>query len=393
VAERALASVQDQAAGAPPAVGVARAAATLAANTRRGTSRVSPSSALVRTALVGSVLWAAASLAVGTAGLWLPSGADLGLAGVDARLLGLALAFAAGSFALRLARWYSLATRLAPTLSLARGLAFGTVGFALTATPGKAGEVFKLYLLRRHSGVPLAASAPILLVEKATEALGFLGVALLGGAFLAHALLEQARAQVWAPLGLGLVLALLVLGRQPVRRWGGPALARVAPWVARLPPLRDLARGSDRLLAPRPAAVALACSLGARLCDAVALYGVARAFSVDLALADAMAALGTAGLVGGFSFLPAGLGAVEATLAGLLAVLGHDLGRVLGVVLVARVLILWQWVALGLALALLRWREWGGDGRPANPDARPTRLARHPAALDTPAAPPAGARP
>ncbi|MBI4493528.1 MAG: flippase-like domain-containing protein [Chloroflexi bacterium] len=343
---------------------------------------LAPSARLFQGALVGCVLWATASLALGMGGLWVQARGDLGWGQLEGGFLLVALLCAAGSYVLRLARWHLLAARLAPHLDLKSGAIFGGIGFALTVTPGRAGEALKLYLLHRRCGVPLAASAPILLVEKATEGLGFLALAALGVALLSQPLAELGAAPGWlsaaqgggqalgggqapallGPLGLGLGLGLLVLARASLGRWAGRALRAVAaPW-ARLVHLRDLAYGSGRLLAPRPVAEALVVSVGARLCDAAALYWVARAFGLDLPPTEAMAVLGSAGLVGGLSLLPGGVGAVEVTMVGLLAALGHDLTGILGLVLVTRVLIFWQWVALGLGLAV-----WHGLARETAP--------------------------
>lgn len=310
------------------------------------------SAGLLQVALAGSMLWAAASLALGMGGLWLQAGDGLGRVHVELGWLAAALGLAAASFGLRLVRWWRLARLLAPDLGAGRAAVIGAIGFALTATPGKAGEAWKLYLLRRDHGVPTAASAPILLVEKATEGMGFLTLAMLGGALMARPWLEQGEAGIRGTLGLGLGLAVLVVGRRHLGRWVTRVVRGVAPALERWSHLRHLGLGGDHLLAARPVVLALGLSAGARLCDALALYGVARALGLEVSVEQAMAALGAAGLVGGFSLLPAGIGAVEATMAGLLATFGHELSPALRVVLVARVLILWQWVGLGLGLAV-----------------------------------------
>ena len=42
-------------------------------------------------------------------------------------------------------------------------------GLAMTITPGKVGELVKCYLLRDRAGVPVAASIPIVLMERVTD--------------------------------------------------------------------------------------------------------------------------------------------------------------------------------------------------------------------------------
>ena len=63
--------------------------------------------------------------------------------------------------------------------------------------------------------------------------------------------------------------------------------------------------------------------------------------------------LAVSGLTGGISFLPAGLGAVEMTMAGLLVLVGAAWSNAVAVALVVRLFTLWLWVALGLGVAFL----------------------------------------
>ena len=57
-------------------------------------------------------------------------------------------------------------------------------GFSLTMTPGKVGEVYKCYLVEQRTGVPLARTAPIVLFEKAMDAVTFSSLALLTASLL-----------------------------------------------------------------------------------------------------------------------------------------------------------------------------------------------------------------
>jgi uncharacterized membrane protein YbhN (UPF0104 family) len=54
-------------------------------------------------------------------------------------------------------------------------------GFALSVTPGKLGEVFKSFLLKRIAGTPIHTSAPIVIAERFTDLLAYLILIALGG--------------------------------------------------------------------------------------------------------------------------------------------------------------------------------------------------------------------
>ncbi|MGE5137822.1 MAG: lysylphosphatidylglycerol synthase domain-containing protein, partial [Rudaea sp.] len=79
----------------------------------------------------------------------------------------------------------------------------------------------------------------------------------------------------------------------------------------------------------------------------------ANLLGLQLPLSAAVLVLAVSGLAGGISLLPAGTGAVETTMAGLLVVLGATLPNAIAITLLARLSTLWLWVALGLALAFI----------------------------------------
>jgi uncharacterized protein (TIRG00374 family) len=74
---------------------------------------------------------------------------------------------------------------------------------------------------------------------------------------------------------------------------------------------------------------------------------------VELALPTAVFVLAVSGLAGGVSLLPAGIGAVETTMVGLLVILGVTWSNALAIALLTRLFTLWLWVAVGLVTAFL----------------------------------------
>ena len=51
----------------------------------------------------------------------------------------------------------------------------------MSITPGKMGEVFKSWLLKKRTGTPIHASAPIVVAERFTDLLGYLILVAIGG--------------------------------------------------------------------------------------------------------------------------------------------------------------------------------------------------------------------
>lgn len=119
-------------------------------------------------------------------------------------------------------------------------------GLTMSVTPGKMGEVFKSWLVRKVTGVRIHESAPIVVAERFTDLLGYLILVAIGGLNTA----PDYAWMFWAMLAL-CVVALVLVGSEQFARMSVAAIGR-APVVSRLAPRVEVAFKSTRiLLAPR----------------------------------------------------------------------------------------------------------------------------------------------
>lgn len=240
---------------------------------------------------------------------------------------------AAWGYSLRFARWHLLIGRAVPELSLPASLQAQVTGYGLVATPGRLGEIWKLYLVERATGVPVARGAGAMVVERVTDVLGFGGLAAVSAIVISGQVAERPLVVVLLG-GVGLMVA---LAARPlvVRRL---ATTRLAALVA----------GGDAVFRPAPVAQALALIVIGRLGDSLMLLGIVSALGYPLTIWHAMLILGSSGIIGGISLLPAGIGAVEAASVAIFVTAGVPAAAGLVAILLTRVLTLWFWVALGL---------------------------------------------
>ncbi len=257
------------------------------------------------------------------------------------------------SYALRMLRFRYFLSRSGVALSLRGTMVVQAVGFALSVTPGHVGEVFKLHLIRERAGTPVVQTAPLLLLDRLTEGGGFAILAAASGL-----LLSTLPTPTPVP-GLTLLgLALIFVFALTRRRWAGFLRADASWRQSRLgerlaPHLQNLARGLDVSFTPAQILGGLALSAVARFADGLVVLFAAQMVDVQLAIPTAVFVLAVSGLAGGVSFLPAGTGAVETTMTGLLVLFGTPWTDALAITLLARLGTLWLWVALGLALAFV----------------------------------------
>ncbi len=260
------------------------------------------------------------------------------------------LAAATVSYTLRMVRFHYFLVRSGVSISLRQTMVVQAVGFGLSVTPGRLGEVFKLHLIRERTGTPIVRTAPLLVLDRLTEGGGFMILAAASGLLLSTLpVATPIPALTLAGLGVMLVFAL-------TRRYWARWLAPDAPWLQagwgrRLAPhVQHLAHGLEVSFTPAQIVGGLALSTVARSADGLVVLFAAQILGVSLPLPTAVFVLAVSGLAGGISLLPAGTGAVETTMTGLLVLFGARWSDALAITLLARLGTLWLWVALGLAL-------------------------------------------
>lgn len=291
--------------------------------------------------------------------------------------------FAAWSFGLRVLRWHVLVRRLAPATPLRVSGFSQMVGFAFSATPGRIAELYKLRLLDRAVGLPVAQSLPAALVERLTDVIAFGLLIVIGGvvslgtgglpglAAGGTALLARVThggavpTTTWVLVALGIV-ALVAAVRAWRRRaaWWKRLRAGLdaqsesdAGWLRLIPGRQrilatasQLRSGGARVADPPTLALALACVTVGRLGDSLVLWQIAHAVGYPMPFALALVMIGSAGFVGGITLSPGGLGAAEAALVGLVVAHGAPIGAALVIAFGTRVVIFWLWVLVGLVL-------------------------------------------
>ncbi len=255
------------------------------------------------------------------------------------------------SYSLRIVRFRYFLTQSMISIPFVSTSLVQLMGSAFSVTPGRVGEIFKLHLIRERAGTPVIQTVPLLLLDRLTEAGGFLILALAATLALPN-LRNQIPSSSLLLIALGLI-CVFAAGRHWLgNKMGGtgPRATRftvLMPWLLHI---RNLWRGVDQSFTLTQIVGGLALSAAARFWDGVVVLLAARMIGVELALPAAVLVLAVSGLVGGISFLPAGIGAVETTMIGLLLLLGADLPSAIAIALVARLSTLWIWVGLGLGI-------------------------------------------
>lgn len=253
-------------------------------------------------------------------------------------------------------------------LHLGEGVSYGdsgllfTSGMVMAVTPGKIGEVFKSYLLRRINQTPVSVSAPIVLAERLTDGLGMLF--LMGAGLLIY---PPARPAFFLFVVMS-VIGIAVLQNEPLFHRLVALAERVPLGQKVAPKLRTLYQTTRKLLGWRILLVSTLLSIISWGFECIAFYFVLTALHVEpsaLLLLQATFIFAASTIFGLVSFLPGGLGTSEVTSAGLLiAMVNTSASVATTATIIIRFCTLWFGVSLG-AVALMWFRRRYRDGLPA----------------------------
>lgn len=271
---------------------------------------------------------------------------------VQIGLLGtlIALSLSLVNYGLRFGRWQLYLSQLGHRVPWSPSLRIYLSGFALTTTPGKAGEAFRGVLLKQR-GVPFPATFAAFISERLSDLVAIVLLTLVG-----LAQYPQARGIVLAGV-LGIVVVLACLSSQTLldrlHRW---ASARQGKLMALVAHASEMLGGARRCHRPGLLGVATVISVVAWGAEALAFYWMLGWLGADISLSFAIFVYALSMLAGALSFLPGGLGGAEAVMVSLLVLKGMTMPAAIAATVFIRLATLWFAVVIGL-VALIRSRH------------------------------------
>lgn len=254
----------------------------------------------------------------------------------------IALLLSLVNYGLRFVRWQIYLRHLEHPVQWQLSLRIYLSGFALTTTPGKAGEAFRGVLLKQH-GVPYPVTFAIFLSERLSDLVAIVLLTLLG-------LSQYPQAQSMVFIGLlGITTVLIGISSKSLLTaahcWTQDKKGKLFKLLAHLFELLSVAR---RCHSPRLLIIATLLSLIAWTAEALAFYWALQWLGADISLEFAVFIYALSMMVGGLSFLPGGLGSAEAVMIALLILEGMAMPTAVAATVFIRLATLWFAVLIGL---------------------------------------------
>ncbi|MEE2731910.1 MAG: lysylphosphatidylglycerol synthase transmembrane domain-containing protein [Pseudomonadota bacterium] len=250
------------------------------------------------------------------------------------------------NYGLRYWRWEWYLTKLSGSrIPHRRHLAYYVSGFALSTTPGKAGETVRSLYLKQHD-VSFNHTLSTFFVERFQD-------------LLTIVLMASAAAFLFEGYGLVVALtAIVVLGSLPLlhspfilTKMNALSATLSAKPAKLLQHLLDLLNSSAVLLKNKELLGGILIGITAWMAEGVGFWYLLVCLGQDVQLVAAVSIYGVAVLVGAISFLPGGLGSTEAVMGLLLIASGVPEPVAIAATLICRIATLWFAVFIGLIVA------------------------------------------
>jgi uncharacterized membrane protein YbhN (UPF0104 family) len=252
------------------------------------------------------------------------------------------------NYGVRYMRWELYLRRCGVVVGARASSAIFASGLAMSITPGKFGELFKAAMLKDEANVPLSLSVPVIVSERMTDLVAIVLLVAIGAARY-----PVARPAVLIVAALALT-ALVALARSPAVMLRAKRLFTHG-WLRklRMPQTDDAAVTFALLLRGRMLFAGMGLGVLAWCAECVGLWLVLIGLGYGhLSLFAAMFVYALSTLAGAISFLPGGLGATEAGMAGLLALFAVPGGIAVAAILLIRLATLWFATLLGVVVYL-----------------------------------------
>lgn len=220
-------------------------------------------------------------------------------------------------------------------------------GFALSTTPGKAGESVRSFYLKRH-GVPFNQSISTLFVERLMDLLTIVILSVLAAYYF-----EDYR--IFLVITVVIIFACLPLIHSStlLRAMEAKTQAFAGKWAKAGEHFIKLLESSAMLLKNRQLYGGMFIGVIAWGAEGIGFWYTLQVLGQDVEWMMAVSIYGIAVLVGALSFLPGGLGSTELVMGLLLVSLGVDKPVAVAATLICRIATLWFAVFIGVAVAAM----------------------------------------
>ena len=218
-------------------------------------------------------------------------------------------------------------------------------GLSMIITPGKAGEIWKGWLIKEINGENLSKTIPVVIVDRITDVIGLIILSLMG--------------IIYYKSGISILLALVILfavfivaikSERVSKKLISILESRTGKYSG---DIKNMHQSFQKSLDWKYLTGMSILSIIAWFLECLAIFFVIYGFGESIGIVLSTFVFSFASLAGAVSLIPGGLGVAEATLSGLLVIFGLPSSIAVGAALIMRFGTLWYGAILGFLVYVL----------------------------------------
>ena len=242
-------------------------------------------------------------------------------------------------------RWHLFARRLGLGTGLVQDMRHFLGGLSMAVTPGRLGELVRMRWLSRETGASFERTAPLMLVDRATDLAAMALILVVALAFSTSGISGALPVTVMALVG-----ALIATRASWLRTVSDMAFRIIGRWPRLFVRVRRAARSLSQFSGPMVMGVAAFIGALGWVAEGYAFYLLLGWMGADTSLATAMAIFIFSTLAGGLTGAPGGIGGAEAAMVALLTLEGVPPHVSLPATAIIRLTTLWFAILIGMAV-------------------------------------------
>jgi len=255
------------------------------------------------------------------------------------------LALSLVNYGFRGLRWHLFARRLGLPTGFVQDLRHFLAGFAMSVTPGRVGELVRMRWLRRETGWSFERTAPLVLVDRASDLAAMALILALAVTFSAAGFAGA------VPVAIASLIAAYIATRPTLLSGLATRAYRLLGiWPRLFARFRTAARSLQRFSNPWIIGGAAGLGLIGWMAEGYAFYLLLMWMGSDVGVWTAVGIFVFATLAGGATGAPGGVGGAEAAMIGLLMLQHVPLEMSVPATLIIRVTTLWFAIGIGMLI-------------------------------------------
>jgi len=268
-------------------------------------------------------------------------------------LLALLLSFL--NYIVRLFRWRYYLSNLGIKSKLNNVIFFS--GLSMTITPGKFGELFKAYLLKRSDRVPIGKTSAIVFVERVTDVFGMFVLCLIGSFSVLY--------KFWFLfIIIAVILILITIINNDIVYKKIKSVVFRFKFLKRIEKLVEEFRYGIKILFSKKSMIyTLTLTTIGWLFEGIGLWIILLGFGINVDITTIIFIYAFSSLIGSISFIPGGIAVTEGSMVILLSNIGLPMQIALSSTILIRLVTLWFGVIVGI-IALTIYEKKIKDYKP-----------------------------